>query len=192
MLCILNCEQILYLAFENATLFDDRFLREDSIQIHYLSQRVCFWFLPAIKNVKRGRLDLIKDRMHVIWFFSQTTLRVVPIQFGSQTRSFYFRQFAGRVQSLKYGNLYGKQRYFRVQTWTSKHAESCGDIYFSLNRRFSLEKLVSIQTWVTWSSFIGDKYFGNVGFLIFLIGIQVLVMWTRQITNICWVCIKIK
>ena len=131
MQCILNCERILYLVFENVTLFDDRFLREDSIQIHYLSRRVCFWFLPATKNVKRGGLDLIKDRMHVIWFFSQTTLRVVPFQFGSQTRSFHFRQFAGRVNSLQYGNSYGKQRYLRDQTLTiqwSKHVDSRGDI----------------------------------------------------------------
>ena len=60
----LHRDQMLYLAFQNITLFDDRFLREDSIQI--LSQRVCFWLLPATKNVKRGRLDLIKDRTHVI------------------------------------------------------------------------------------------------------------------------------
>ena len=67
-----------YLAFQNITLFDYRFLREDSIQIHLLSQRVCFWLVPATKNVKRGRLDLIKDRVHVILSLSQTTLRVAP------------------------------------------------------------------------------------------------------------------
>ena len=75
----LHRDQMLYLTFQNITLFDDRFLREDSIQIHLLSQRVCFWLVPATKNVKRGRLDQIKDRMHVILSLSQTTHRVAPL-----------------------------------------------------------------------------------------------------------------
>ena len=49
MLCILNCEQILYLVFENVTLFDDRFLREDSIQIHYFPDACVFGFCRQLK-----------------------------------------------------------------------------------------------------------------------------------------------